>query len=170
MLFFVYLGTLMIPGVVTMIPNYIILNRLGWIDTYQGLILPWIFTAYGTFLLRQFFMGIPRDLEDAARIDGCSTFGCYWRIILPLSKPALATLGVFTFINVWRDFLWPLIVTDSENMRTLTVGLASFKGVYGTEWNLLMCGSLLVMLPMIVVFMFAQRYFTEGIRMTGLKG
>lgn len=168
-IFFLYLSTLMIPGVVTMIPNFILLNLLGLKNTYTGLILPAIFTAYGTFMLRQFFMTLPRDLEDAARIDGCSFFGIYWRVTLPLSKPALATLTTFTFIGVWKDFLWPLIIIDSPRKMTLPIALSHFQGIYTTDWTLLMAASLFVMAPLVIVFLLGQRYFVEGISLTGIK-
>ena len=125
-LFLLYLGTLMIPGQVTIIPNFLLVSWLGWVDTYWALILPAAFSAFGTFLLRQFFMSIPQELEQAARIDGCSFFGIYRHIILPLSGPALATLAVFAFMTQWNAFLWPLIVTNKETMRTLTVGIRYF--------------------------------------------
>ena len=168
-LFFLYLSTLMIPGVVTMIPNFILLNLLGLKNTYTGLILPAIFTAYGTFMLRQFFLTLPRDLEDAARIDGCSFLGIYWRVTLPLSKPALATLTTFTFIGVWKDFLWPLIIIDSPRKMTLPIALAHFQGIYTTNWTLLMAASLFVMAPLVIVFLLGQRFFVEGISLSGIK-
>ena len=169
-IFFLYLSTLMIPGVVTMIPNFILINLLGLKNTFAGLILPAVFTAYGTFMLRQFFMTLPRDLEDAARIDGCSFLGIYWRVTLPLSKPALATLTTFTFIGVWKDFLWPLIIIDSPRKMTLPIALSHFQGIYTTDWTLLMAASLFVMAPLVIVFLLGQRYFVEGISLTGLKG
>ena len=161
---------MMIPGAVTMIPVFIIIRLLGWIDTYMALIVPAVFSAYGTFMLRQFFMSIPVDLEDAARIDGCGYWHIFFRIILPLSKPALATLTTFTFIGNWNNFMWPLIVTNSMEMKTLPVGLASFQGLYSTDWTLLMAGSIMALLPTIIVFIFAQRYFVEGIKMSGFGG
>lgn len=169
-LFMAYLSTLMVPGAVTMIPVFILMRTLGWIDSYQALILPGVFSAYGTFLLRQFFMGIPQDLEDAALIDGCSHFRVYWHLAMPLSKPALATLATFTFIGSWRDFMWPLVITHSEHMRTLPVGLASFQGMYYTNWSYLMAASVMVMAPLIIVFLFNQRFFVESIKLSGLKG
>lgn len=168
-IFLAYLATLMIPSIVTLIPVFIILHKLGWIDTYLALVIPGLFSAYGTFMLRQFFMTIPRDLEDAARIDGCSVFGVYLYVILPLSKPALAALSTIVFISAWRDFLWPLIVTNSLEMRTLTVGLSVFRGVYSSEWTMLMAGSMVVTFPLIVVFLVNQRFFIEGITLSGLK-
>lgn len=169
-LFFGYLATMMIPASVTMIPVFILLRTIGLIDTYAALILPGIFSAYGTFLLRQFFMTLPRDLEDAAKIDGCSLFGIFWRVILPLSKPALATLTTFTFMNSWNNFMWPLIVINSPEKMTLPVGLAYFQGQYQTDWTLLMAGSIIVLLPVILVFVFNQRYFIEGIQLGAIKG
>ncbi|RPH90643.1 MAG: carbohydrate ABC transporter permease [Calditrichaeota bacterium] len=168
-LFLIFLGTMMIPGQVTMIPTFIILYRLGWIDTYAALIVPGLASAFGTFLLRQFFLAIPRDLEDAAYIDGCSRFGVLWRIILPLSKPALATLAIFTFMYFFNDFLWPLIVVNSEQMRTVQLGLAIFRDRYITQWDLLMAGSVTSTLPLLIVFFFAQKYFIKGITLSGLK-
>ena len=169
-LFMGYLATMMIPGQVTMIPVFIIIKKLGWIDTYYALILPGLFTAYGTFMLRQFFLTIPKDLEEAAIIDGCGRFGIFWRIVLPLAKPALATLATFTFLGSWNEFMWPLIVTNSMEMKTLPVGLASFQGLYTTDWTLLMAASMIVLAPVIVVYIFNQRFFTKGIVMTGMKG
>lgn len=169
-LFFAYLATMMIPGSVIMIPVFIVIKLLGWFDTYKALIIPGIFSAYGTFMLRQFFMSIPRDLEDAAKIDGCGYFGIFWRVVLPLSKPALATLTTFTFMGSWGGFLWPLIVISDQKKMTLPVGLASFQALYGTEWTLLMAGSIMVLLPVIVVFLFNQRFFVEGIKLSGFGG
>lgn len=172
-IFFSYLATMMIPGSVTLVPVYILMVHFRWIDSYKALIIPAIFTAYGTFMLRQFFMGIPRDLEDAARIDGCSLFGIFWKIILPLSKPILATLTSFTFMASWNNFMWPLLVTESVEKKTLPVGLAYFQEVYQytqPDWSLLMAGSLLVTIPVIVVFVFNQRFFVEGIKLSGIKG
>ena len=169
-IFFGYLATLMIPGAVTMIPVFILLRYLGWIDTYKALILPGIFTAYGTFMLRQFFMTLPKELEDAATIDGCSYFGIFWRIILPLSKPALATLTTFTFMGSWMNFMWPLVVVNSQEKFTLPVGLAYFQSLHHTDWTLLMAGSMMMLAPILAVFIFNQRYFVEGIKLTGIKG
>ncbi|MEI6915274.1 MAG: carbohydrate ABC transporter permease [Armatimonadota bacterium] len=187
-LFFSYLATMMVPGVVTMIPTFCLLTIMGehtpyefhigkmWMgnvvggDSYFALIAPGLFTAYGTFLLRQFFLTIPRDLDEAAMIDGCSKFAIYKHIILPLSGPALATLTIFTFIGSWRDFMWPLIMSSSPDMQTLPVGLATFKSTFGINYNLQMAASIIVMLPMLVVFISNQRFFTEGIKMTGVKG
>ncbi|MBI4550148.1 MAG: carbohydrate ABC transporter permease [Candidatus Omnitrophica bacterium] len=169
-IFLGYLATLMIPSAVTMIPVFILLRFLGWVDTYKGLILPGVFTAYGTFMLRQFFMTLPKELEDAAKIDGCSYFGIFWRIILPLSKPALATLTTFTFMGTWMNFMWPLVVVNSQEKFTLPVGLAYFQSLHHTDWTLLMAASMMMLAPILLVFIFNQRYFVEGIKLTGIKG
>ncbi len=169
-LFLLYLATLMIPFQVTMIPNFILVRLLGWYDTYQALILPPAFSAFSTFLLRQYFMGIPFDLDEAARIDGASSFRIWWSIILPLSGPVLAALAIFVSLNTWNDFLWPLIVTNSPEMRTLPVGLSTFQGQFKVEWNLLMAGSVIAMLPVLAVYIVAQRWFIRGIAMSGMGG
>jgi multiple sugar transport system permease protein len=169
-LFLLYLATLMIPFQVTMIPNFILVRTLGWYDTYQALILPPAFSAFSTFLLRQYFRGIPRDLDEAARIDGASSFRIWWSVILPLSGPVLAALAIFISLNTWNDFLWPLIVTNSQQMRTLPVGLSTFQGQFKTDWNLLMAGSVIAMLPILIVYIIGQRWFIRGITLSGLGG
>jgi len=169
-LFMGYLATLMIPGQVVIIPNFILLRTIGWIDTYQALILPNAFSAFGTFLLRQFFMSLPEELEDAARIDGCGYLGIYWYVILPLSKPALTSLTIFTFLGQWNNFIWPLIVINSVEMNTLTVGLRTLQGQYNTAWTLLMAGSVLALLPILIMFFLGQRYFIKGVTLTGMGG
>ena len=168
-LFYIFLGTMMVPGQVTMIPGFMVLHWLGWIDTYAALIVPGLASAFGTFLLRQFFLTIPRDLEDAAAIDGCSRFGVLWRIILPLSRPALATLAIFTFMGVFNDFLWALIVVSSEDLKTVQLGLAIFRDRYQTDWGQLMAASVTATVPILLVFFFAQKYFIRGITLSGLK-
>lgn len=169
-LFLLYLATLMIPFQVTMIPNFIMVRLLGWYDTYPALILPPAFSAFSTFLLRQYFLGIPRDLDEAARIDGASSFRIWWQVTLPLSGPVLAAMAIFVSLNTWNDFLWPLIVTNSTEMRTLPVGLSTFQGQYRVEWHLLMAGSVIAMLPMLAVYMLGQRWFIKGVTVTGLGG
>lgn len=168
-LFFIFLATMMVPAHVTMIPTFMILHELGWINTYAALIVPGLASAFGTFLLRQFFLTIPRELEEAAFIDGCSRFGVLWRIIVPLSKPALATLAIFTFMTLFNDFLWALIVLNSQEMYTVQLGLAIFRDRYGTEWGNLMAGSVVATLPVLIVFFFAQKYIIQGITLSGLK-
>jgi multiple sugar transport system permease protein len=169
-LFLTYLGSLMVPHVVTMIPVFILLRFLGLIDSYWAMILPGMFSAYGTFMLRQFFLSVPRDVEDAARIDGCGMWGVYWHVIMPLSRPALAALGTFVFLWTWNSFMWPLIVMNSTEKMPLMVGLYTFIGPYSADWQLLMAASVMVMGPVIVVFLLGQRYFVEGMMLTGLKG
>ncbi len=169
-LFLLYLATLMIPFQVTMIPNFILVRTLGWYDTYQALILPPAFSAFSTFLLRQYFLGIPRDLDEAARIDGATSLRIWWQVIMPLSGPAIAALATFVSLNSWNDFLWPLIITNSPAMRTLPVGLSTFQGQYKTDWNLLMAGSVIAMVPVLLVYIIGQRWFIKGITLSGLGG
>jgi multiple sugar transport system permease protein len=169
-IFLGYLSTMMVPATVTMIPVFIILRELRWINTYYALIIPPMFSAYGVFMLRQFFLAIPRELEEAAIIDGCSTFGIYWRIILPLSKPALAALTILSFMGSWRSFMWPLIVTHTKEMYTLPVALSQFQELFGIQWTLLMAGSVIMIAPMVVVFVLGQRFFVEGIQLGAVKG
>ncbi|TFG96756.1 MAG: carbohydrate ABC transporter permease [Calditrichales bacterium] len=168
-LFYIFLGTMMVPYNVTMIPSFMILYWFGWIDTYQAMIVPGLAAAFGTFLLRQFFMTIPKELEEAAYIDGASKFAVLWRIIVPLAKPALATLAIFTFMGVFNDFIWSLIVLNSEEMHTVQLGLAIFRDRYVTQWDLLMAGSVTAVLPILIVFFVAQKYFIKGIALSGLK-
>ena len=170
LLFLGYLGTLMVPFVVTMIPVFALFNVARLYDTYAALALPAMFSAYGTFLLRQFFITIPTELEDAARIDGCGRWGIYRHVVMPLSKPALATLTTFVFLYSWNSFMWPLIMIDSDHRKPLMLGLHTFMGRYSTDWTLLMAASVMVMIPVLVVFVFGQRYFVKGIQMSGIKG
>ncbi len=170
-IFFAYLATMMIPGAVVIIPVFILMRYFGWIDSYKALIIPAMFTAYGTFMLRQFFMTLPKDLEDAAKIDGCGYLGIFLRIILPLSKPALATLTVFTFIGNWQSLLWPLLVTNSIDMFTVPIGLSYFESQYYlVNWTLLMAASTMAIIPIVIIFMFAQKFFIQGIKLEGIKG
>lgn len=168
-LFYLFLGTMMIPYNVTMIPSFLVLYWLGWIDTYYALIVPGLASAFGTFLLRQFFITIPKELEEAAFIDGATKLQVLWKIIVPLAKPALATLAIFTFMGVFNDFIWALIVLNSEDMQTVQLGLAIFRDRYLTQWDLLMAGSVTAVLPILIVFFFAQKYFIQGITLSGLK-
>lgn len=168
-LFFIFLGTMMIPYNVTMIPSFMVLYWLGWIDSYAALIVPGLASAFGTFLLRQFFMTIPKELEEAAYIDGATKLQVLRRVIVPLSKPALATLSIFTFMGVFNDFIWALIVINSESMNTVQLGLAIFRDRYITQWDLLMAGSVTAVLPILIIFFFAQKYFIQGITLSGLK-
>lgn len=170
-LFMLVLATMMIPGQVTMIPTFLILKNLGWLDTYAGLTVPGFAGAFGIFFLRQFMITIPDDYMDAARSDGASEMRIWWNIILPLAKPALATLAIFTFLGAWNDFLGPLIVVKSEEMRTLPLAISALSaGHYVMSWPLLMAGAAFVVFPVLVVYLFAQRYFVEGIALGGIKG
>ncbi len=173
-IFVLYLTTMMIPFQITLIPLYLIVSQLGWVNTYQGLIVPGISSAFGIFLLRQSFLNIPRDYQDAARIDGASEWGIFWRIFLPLNGPTLATLGVFAFMGTWTDLIWPLLIARSEEMRTLELGLAYFNArpnaFLQPNWPLLMAGSVVVMLPVLIIYIIAQRYFVQGIALSGVKG
>ena len=169
-LFYIFLGTMMIPYQVTMIPSFMVLYWLGWVDSYQAMIVPGLASAFGTFLLRQFFLTIPKELEEAAYIDGCGKFRVLWQIIIPLSKPALATLAIFTFMGTFNDFIWALIVVNSDHLRTVQLGLAIFRDRYITDWDLLMAGSVMATLPILIIFFFAQKYFIKGITLSGIKG
>uniref|UniRef100_A0A832I461 Carbohydrate ABC transporter permease n=1 Tax=Pseudothermotoga hypogea TaxID=57487 RepID=A0A832I461_9THEM len=168
-IFWMFLSTMMIPGIVTLIPSFLIVKALNWIDTYWALIVPSFFSVWGTFLLRQFFLTLPKNLEDAARIDGASEWMIFWRIVLPLSKPALATLGIFAFMGTWKAFMWPLLVTRTDKMRTVEVGIAYFKTQFEVNWPYQMAAAVTVMIPIIVIFLIAQKYFVEGIALTGMK-
>lgn len=169
-LFYLILATMMIPFFVTLIPVFFIVRQLGWIDTYQGLVAPGLTSAYGIFLMRQFIITLPDELIDAARIDGASELRIFWRIIVPLVKPALATLGTFAFIGAWNNFLWPLLVLNSRELMTLPLGINSMRSLYADNTNLLMAGAAVAVIPMLIVFIFLQRYFIQGIALTGLKG
>ena len=168
-LFILILATMMLPFQVTLIPIFELLTKAEWINTYQGLIVPRATNAFGIFFLRQFFLSIPKDLEDAARVDGASEFRIYARVILPLAVPALLTLALFHFMYNWNDLLWPLIITTETEMQTLPAGLALFMGEHVTEYGLLMAGSVLATLPMVAAFLMIQRRFVEGIATTGIK-
>lgn len=168
--FALFLGSMMFAGPVTQIPVYLLLRNLGWLDTYWSLIIPGVSSAFSIFLLRQFFMQIPKELDEAARMDGAGDFLIYWRVILPLSRAALATCAAFTFIGVWTDFFGPLIYTNTTEMRTLEVGLSIFKNSYGGQnWPLQMTAAVIVMLPLLIVFLFTQRYFIKGITIGSIK-
>lgn len=169
-LFYLFLASLMVPYQVTLIPAFVLISRLGWIDSYQALIVPQLSTPFGIFMLRQFFMTLPKELEEAARLDGASYWRIYRTILVPLSKPALLAFGVFSFIGMWGDFLWPLIVINSPEKMTLTVGLNYLSNAYNTDWARLMAGDVISLLPLMFIYAIAQKYFIQGIAMTGLKG
>jgi len=168
-IFYIFLGTMMIPFQTIMIPQFMIIRQLGWMNTHAALIVPSVFSAFGTFMLRQFFLGIPHDLEDAAKIDGCSYPKIYYEIIMKNSVPAIMTLVIFTFMGTWNEFLRPLIFLQRQELWTLSLGLARFQGTYITLWNQMMAGALITMIPVLLVFLFAQRYFVQGIVMSGIK-
>jgi multiple sugar transport system permease protein len=169
-LFWMVLSTLMIPIHVTFIPLYIINRGLGLIDSLWALILPGTAQVFGIFLMRQYIQTLPSELEDAARIDGASEFGVFWNVILPLAKPAIAALAIFTFVRNWNDFLWPVIALNSPQNYTLTVGVANLQGEFMTDWGIIFSGATLAALPMIAFFLVFQKYFLEGVRMGALKG
>ena len=169
-IFAMLLATMMVPAQITMIPVFMLLKYLGLLNTYWGLIIPAGASAFGIFLIRQFVYSIPTDLIESARIDGCSEFRIFWSIILPLCRPVLAALGLFTFMGTWNDFLWPLIVMIKEDMYTLPVALANLSGQYATRFGLLMAGAVVVVTPILFIFIFAQRYIIKGVAVTGIKG
>ena len=169
-MFFFYIGTLMVPTQVTLIPTYVMFAKVDLIDTHFPLILPAFFSAFGVFLLRQFFISLPKEMEEAAEIDGCNPFTTYWRIMLPLVVPAMLTLGVFTLMNTWNDYMGPLIYLTSPEKYTMTLGIAFFKGIYTTQWNLVMAGSVISVIPILAAYLCAQKYFIEGIAFSGVKG
>jgi multiple sugar transport system permease protein len=170
-MFILMLSTLMLPTQVTLIPQFVLYKELGWVDTFLPLLVPNFFGGpFMTFLLRQFFLSIPPELDDAARIDGCSSWGIFWRIIMPLSKPALMAVSIFVFNATWNEFLAPLIYLHSPQNYTIALGLRQFQSEHGPEWHLVMAASLLTMVPVLVLFFFGQRYFMRGIVFTGVKG
>ena len=168
-LFYLLLATMMVPEEVTLVANYVTLYRLGWLDTYQALIVPWGASAFSIFLLRQFFAGVPDDLEDAAKIDGCSRFGFFTRVMLPLSRPALTTAALFSLVGSWNAFTWPLVMTNSESMRTVQVGVSYFSQELGTNYTLLMAAATFTVIPVLLLFALVHNQFTEGIARSGLK-
>jgi len=170
-LFVLYLGTLMVPLTVTVIPQFIIMRVLGWTDTPWAMIVPGLFGgAFGTYLMRQFFSTLPTDLEEAAILDGCTPWQIYWRTLLPHARPAVAVLAVLTWVNVWNDFLWPLLMIQRDSLATLTLGLVRMRGEYVARWPLIMAMSMLIMLPLVIIYAIAQRSFVRGIAVTGLNG
>jgi multiple sugar transport system permease protein len=169
LLFILILSTMMLPLEVTMVPLFLIIKRLDWVNSYQGLIVPFLVDGFGVFLMRQYMLGIPKDLIDSARIDGASELRIFWQIVLPLCKPALVALGVFTFREAWDMYIWPLIIVSKDSLRTLPLAISLFMSSYGTAWDQLMAIAVLGTLPMIVLFFFLQRAFIQGIAITGLK-
>ncbi len=169
-LFMTYLATLMIPFPVLLIPNFLIVREFGWYDTYMALILPPAFSAIATFLYRQAFKGIPKELDDAARIDGASSWRIWWHVIMPNAGPVTAALGIFTFLGNWNEFLWPLVVTNSSDMRTIPVGLSSFQGQYNVRWELLMSAAVIALFPVVIVYLLAQKWIIRGVTISGMGG
>lgn len=169
-LFWLYLATMMVPNIVTLIPMFILMRQFGWIDTYYGLIIPSVLgSPYGIFLMRQFFRSIPGDLENSARVEGAGTLRILWLIVLPLSRPILATLAIITFVQAWNDFLWPLIITYSDNLRVLTVGVSSFQSMHGAQWNLMMAATFIILGPLLLLFFVFQKQIVRSIHLSGFK-
>jgi multiple sugar transport system permease protein len=169
--FAVFLATMMLPQEVVIVPAFVLVREIGWVNSYQALIIPWAFTALGAFLLRQFFLTVPQELEDAARMDGAGTVGTFFRIMMPLATPTLAVLAIFTFITYWNSFLWPLVVVnDVTELGTIPLGLQQFFGQQGTQWHLIMAASVVSMLPTTILLIVLQRYLVRGIVTSGLGG
>ena len=169
-IFFILLAGLMVPDQVLIVPRYILMREFGWLDTYQALIVPLLFSAFGAFLLRQFFLGIPKDFFEAAAIEGANPFRIYWDIYMPLARPALSAFGFLMFLSSWNEFLWALTITNSTEMRVLSVGIALFEGQYNTNTAVMLAAANLATIPLIVLFMFFQKQLVEGIALTGVKG
>lgn len=169
-IFYALLTVFMVPAQMTMIPKYLIVSSLGWVDSLKALVVPNLFSVYTMFMLRQFFTAIPQELEDAGKIDGCSYFRLYWNIELPLCRSSFVAMTVLNILWCWNDLLWPLIATSSDKMRVLSVAMATLQGQHGTEYHLLMAAGVMAIIPMIIIYIFGQRYFIEGIAFTGVKG
>ena len=168
-LFTLFLGTMMIPGQATLIPNYVIMKNLGFLNTYFALTVPFLTAAFSIFLIRQYFLSVPKDYEDAAEIDGCGDFFFLFRILMPLSKPALVTVALLTFNDRWNDYLYSLIMITRNNMRTVQVGMSVFSNEGGSQWHLLMAASTFITIPVIILFLFVQKQFIDGVMMSGIK-
>lgn len=171
-MFLAYIATMMVPGAVTLIPSFAMMNWFRWVDTHWALIIPGLCTPYGTFMMRQFMSTLPRELEEAARIDGCGFFRIYRQIIVPLSTPVIATLGMMSFMGRWNAFMWPLIIISSLRKKTLPLGLAAFQSMIAlkTPWHLIMAGAVVSILPIMILFLLGQKYYVQGIVTTGIKG
>ena len=170
LIFYSLLTVFMVPAQMTMIPKYLIVNQLGWVDSLKALVIPNLFSVYTMFMLRQFFAASPQELEDAGKIDGCSYFRLYWNIELPLCRSSFVAMTVLNVLWCWNDLLWPLIATSSDKMRVLSVAMATLQGQHGTEYHLLMAAGVMAIIPMIIIYSFGQKYFIEGIAFTGVKG
>ncbi len=171
-IFLMYLGTMMIPGAVLLIPSFVLMRTFNWVDTYWAMIIPGLVSAWGTFLMRQFMMTIPAELEDAAYMDGATRLRIYWTVIMPVSKPVIATLAIFTFMGVWNELLWAVIILRTPELFTLPIGLAKFESRFPnqTPWHLVMAASTISVLPILILFLAGQKYYVQGIVTTGLKG
>lgn len=171
-LFYVIVASLMVPFQLTFIPNFILISEWGWANTYMGLTVPFLASAFGVFLLRQFFLTIPRDLHDSARIDGASNWRFLWQILVPLSKGGISAFAIFSFLSAWSQYLWPLVITNEENMRTIQIGIRFFlfDQERGADWGAIMAAAVIALLPTLLIFLVAQRQLVKGIAMTGLKG
>ena len=168
-IFMLFLATMMVPVVIVLIPRFLMIDALGWIDSYQGLISTELVSVWGIFLMRQYFRTVPRELEDAARVDGAGPFRVFWSVALPLAKPAVATLALFAFIDAWKNLLWPLLVTRSMEMRVVEVGIAAFHSTYEINWPYQMAAGVVAVLPIALLFLFTQRYFVRGIQLEGIR-
>lgn len=168
--FAVFMSTLMIPWEVTMIPNFLLIKSWGWLDSYPGMVVPFLASAFGVFLLRQFFLQLPRELFEAARMDGCGHLRYFLHIALPLSKPALATLSVYVFLNTWNMYLWPLLITNTAQMRTVQIGISMLQFEDSTAWNVVLCGVALVLLPSLLLIVFGLKYLVRGLTAGAIKG
>ncbi|MBK9710899.1 MAG: carbohydrate ABC transporter permease [Kouleothrix sp.] len=169
-LFGLLLATLVMPGIMFLVPNYLTIVRLGWLNSYQGVIAPGLSGVFGVFFLRQFFQSIPKELEEAAYIDGASVWTTFFRVSLPLAKGAIATLAIITFLTSWNDFLWPLLILNDRELQTLPVGLATIQGQYTFDYGKLMAGAVVTAVPVLILYVFLQRYIIQNVAMTGLKG
>lgn len=169
-IFALLVGTMMVPSEILIIPNFITITKLGWVDTYQALIIPWCASVFSIFLLRQYLLGVPDELYYAAKVDGCSEFKYLWTVVVPCVKPAIITIALLKIINSWNSFMWPLIVTNSEEMRTLPVALSRFSSEAGTHYNYLMAASTMIILPLIIIYIIMQKHLIQGISKSGIKG
>ncbi len=170
LLFGLLLATLVMPGIMFLVPNYVTIARLGWLNTYRGVIAPGLSGVFGVFFMRQFFQSIPKELEEAAYIDGATVWTTFWRVSLPLAKGAIATLAIITFLTSWNDFLWPLLILNDRELQTLPVGLATIQGQYTFDYGKLMAGAVVTAAPVLLLYVFLQRYIIQNVAMTGLKG
>ena len=169
-LFLIFISSMMIPGHITMVPKFMLFNAFGLVNTYPGLIAPHLVQVFGIFLMKQFFESLPKELEEAAMMDGCGPFETFWKVILPVSRPALVALGIYIFQGNWNEFLWPVVMSTTNDMFTLPMGMAMFRYEYTVEWTMLMAGSMLIALPTLIIFLTFQRLFIQGMATSGMKG